>query len=100
MLLPASLQDWLPKGHLKAITEARERLEQRQRDADIERGRSQDDECKPRDKNGNPKGGRYKREFGVPKPKAQDNFTDPASRQRAMRPPSLPPLTRGDHTAP
>ena len=65
---------------LKAIIEARERLEQRQRDADIERGRSEDDECKPRDCDGNPKGGRYKREFGVPEPKAQENFTDPASR--------------------
>ena len=65
---------------LKAIAEARERLEQRQRDADIERGRSDDDERKPRDEDGNPKGGRYKREFGVPEPKAQDNFTDPASR--------------------
>ena len=65
---------------LKAIAEARERLEQRQRDADIERGRSDDDECKPRDEDGKPKGGRYKREFGVPEPKAQDNFTDPASR--------------------
>ena len=62
---------------LKAIAEARERLEQRQRDADIERGRSDDDECKPRDEHGNPKGGRYKREFGVPEAKAQDNFTDP-----------------------
>jgi len=65
---------------LKAIVEARERLEQRQREADIERGRRKDDECKPRDEDGNPKGGRYKREFGVPEPKAQDNFTDPASR--------------------
>ena len=65
---------------LKAIAEARERLEHRQRDADIERGRSNDDECKPRDDDGNPKRGRYKREFGVPEAKAQDNFTDPASR--------------------
>jgi hypothetical protein len=65
---------------LKAIAEARERLEQRQREADIERGRSPDDECKPHDEEGNLKGGRYKREFGVPEPKAQDNFTDPASR--------------------
>jgi hypothetical protein len=65
---------------LKAIAEARERLEQRQRDADIERGRSDDDDRKPRDEDGNPKGGRYKREFGVPEPKAQDNFTDPDSR--------------------
>ena len=65
---------------LKAITEARERLEKRQRDADIERGRSEDDERKPRDDDGNVTGGRYKREFGVPEPKAQDNFTDPDSR--------------------
>ena len=65
---------------LRAITEARQRLEQRQREADIERGRSQGDECKPRGEDGSPKGGRYKREFGVPEPKAQDNFTDPDSR--------------------
>jgi len=68
------------EDRLKAITEARERLEQRQRDADIERGRSDDDDRKPRDGDGNPKGGRYKREFGVPEPKAQENFTDPDSR--------------------
>lgn len=65
---------------LKAIAEARERLEQRQRDADIERGRSDDDDRRPRDDDGKPTGGRYKREFGVPEPKAQDNFTDPDSR--------------------
>lgn len=60
---------------LKAIAEAREPLEQRQR---------QDDDRK-RGEDGNPKGGRYKREFGVPEAKAQDNFTDPDSRimQRA-----------------
>jgi transposase len=65
---------------LQAITEARERIEKRQRDADIERGRSPDDGCKPRDEDGNPTGGRFKREFGVPEPKAQENFTDPDSR--------------------
>ena len=65
---------------LPAITEARERLEQRQRDADIERGRSPDDDRKPHDGAGNATGGRFKREFGVPDPKAQDNFTDPHSR--------------------
>jgi len=65
---------------LKAITEARQRLEQRQREADIERGRSQGDDRKPRDVDGKPTGGRYKREFGIPEPKAQDNFTDPDSR--------------------
>ena len=65
---------------LKAIVEARQRLEQRQRDADIERGRSDGDDRRPRDDDGNATGGRYKSEFGVPEPKAQDNFTDPDSR--------------------
>ena len=65
---------------LAAIAEARERLESRQREADLERGRSQSDERKPRDKDGKPKGGRYKRDFGVPEDKAQENFTDPDSR--------------------
>jgi hypothetical protein len=71
MRLPASLQDGLPKGRLayfisdttlKVIAEARERLAQRQRDADIERGRSEDVECKPRHEGGSPMGGRYQRE--------------------------------------
>ena len=65
---------------LEAIAEARERLEQRHRDADIERGRSDGDDQRPRDKDGKSTGGRYKREFGVPEPTAQDNFTDPDSR--------------------
>lgn len=65
---------------LEAIAAARQRLEQRQREADTARGRSADDERRPRDGNGNPKGGRYKRDFGVPKAKAQENFTDPDSR--------------------
>ena len=65
---------------LKAITEARQRIEQRQHDADIERGRSEGDECKSRDQDGKPTGGRFKRESGVPEPKAKDNFTDPDSR--------------------
>jgi len=76
--IPAEIQR--REDRLKAITEARTRLEQRQRDADIERGRSPDDECRPRDEDGNATGGRYKREFGVPEPTAQDNFTDPDSR--------------------
>jgi hypothetical protein len=59
------------EARLQAITEARRRLEQRQREAEIERGRDPDDK---------PRGGRYKREFGVPEDKAQDNFTDPDSR--------------------
>ena len=68
------------EDRLKAITEARKRIEKRQRDADIERGRSPDDECKAQDVEGKPTGARYKREFGVPESKAQDNFTDPDSR--------------------
>ena len=59
------------EARLTAITEARQRLEQRQRDAEIQRGRGPDDK---------PRGGRYKREFGVPEDEAQDNFTDPDSR--------------------
>jgi transposase len=56
---------------LAAIAEARQRLEQRQREAELERGRDPDEP---------PRGGRYKREFGVPEDKAQNNFTDPDSR--------------------
>lgn len=59
------------EARLVAITEARERLERRQRQADVERGRDPDEP---------PRGGRYKREFGVPEERAQDNFTDPDSR--------------------
>jgi transposase len=65
---------------LAAITAAKLRLEQRQKEADAARGRSQDDQRKPRDKDGRPKGGRYKRDFGVPKDSAQESFTDTDSR--------------------
>ena len=65
---------------LKAIVEARQRIEKRQRDANIERGRSPDDQCKSTDEDGKPTGGRFKREFGQPEPTAQENFTDPDSR--------------------
>jgi transposase len=65
---------------LAAIAQARARLEQRQREADLQRGRNENDERKPRNKDGNHKGGRYKRDFGVPEDKAQENFTDPDSR--------------------
>jgi transposase len=68
------------QDRLQEIAAAKARLESRQRDADIERGRDQDDDRKPRGKDGKPKGGRYKREFGVPQDKAQENFTDPDSR--------------------
>ena len=68
------------QDRLDAIAQARVRLEQRQRDADLERGRSDDDDRRPKGKDGKPKGGRYKREFGTPEDRAQDNFTDPDSR--------------------
>jgi hypothetical protein len=68
------------QDRLDAIAAARTRLEQRQRDEDIEKGRSDDDDRRPRGKDGNPRGGRYKRPFGVPEDRAQENFTDPDSR--------------------
>jgi hypothetical protein len=66
---------------LEVIRAARERLESRQRELDAAKGRSENDEHIPRDKDGKPKSGpRYKRDFGVPEDKAQENFTDPDSR--------------------
>jgi transposase len=76
--LPAEIKR--REDRLKVIAAAKARLEERQREADQARGRSQDDERKPRDKDGNPKGGRYKRDFGVPKEDAQESFTDSDSR--------------------
>ncbi len=69
------------QARLAAIEAAKARLEERQRQADTQRGRSDDDERRPKDKNGKPRGGTpYKRDFGVPAPKAQDSFTDPEAR--------------------
>jgi hypothetical protein len=69
------------EDRLNAIAEARARLEKRQRDADIERGRSDDDDRRPRGKDGKPTSGRsFKRDFGMPEDKAQENFTDPDGR--------------------
>lgn len=69
------------QDRLAAIAAAKDRLEQRQRDADLERGRSADDDHRPRGKDGKPKRGKpYKRAFGVPDDKAQESFTDPDSR--------------------
>jgi transposase len=66
---------------LAAIAAAKARLEERQRQLDAQRGRTVGDERRPRDKDGKPKAGKpYKRDFGVPEPKAQDSFTDPESR--------------------
>ena len=71
------------EARLEVIRAARERLEARQRELDAAKGRSEHDERIPRDKDGHPKGrngNRYKRDFGVPEDKTQDNFTDPDSR--------------------
>jgi len=69
------------EDRLALIRAARERLESRQRDADLAKGRRPDDERRPRDGDGNPKRGpRYKRDFGVPEASAQESFTDPDSR--------------------
>jgi hypothetical protein len=63
-------------ARLAAIAAARERLEARQREANLKRGRGADDENKPRGKDGKLKGGRHKRDLGVPQEAAQENFTD------------------------
>jgi len=52
--IPAEIA--LRQDRLDAIVAARTRLEQRQRDADLERGRSDDDDQKPRGQDGKPKG--------------------------------------------
>ncbi len=68
------------EARLEAIRQARQRLEQRQRETDAQRGRSDDDDRRPRGPDGKARGSRYKRAFGVPDDKAQENFTDPDSR--------------------
>lgn len=68
------------EDRLAVIAAARTRLEERQRQADAARGRSSDDDSPP-DGTGKPKKkSRFKCKFGEPKPKAQENFTDPDSR--------------------
>lgn len=65
---------------LAAILAAKGRLEQRQREADAQRGRTPDDQD-PTGGGAKRKAGRaFKRPFGEPPPKAQENFTDPDSR--------------------
>ena len=77
--IPAELER--RQTRLAAIEAAKARLQERQRQLDTQRGRSEGDERKPKDKNGKPKGGKpYQRDFGVPAPKAQDSFTDHESR--------------------
>jgi Transposase domain (DUF772) len=66
---------------LTAIAAAKARLEELQRQLDAQRGRTPNDERRPKGEDGKPKAGKpYKRDFGVPEPKAQDSFTDPESR--------------------
>jgi len=56
-------------------------LEQRQREIDKAKGRSEGDNRKPRNPDGSARRGpAFQRDFGVPKDDAQDNFTDPDSR--------------------
>jgi len=67
------------EDRLAVIRAARARLEERQRQADIARGRSDDDT--PPDGGDKPKKkSRFKYKFGEPKPDAQESFTDPESR--------------------
>ena len=68
------------EARLAVIKAARERLETRQADLDKEKGRDPQDARRPKGKDGKPKGGRYKRDFGVPEDSAQESFTDPDSR--------------------
>jgi len=72
--LPAELAR--RETRLATIQAAKQRLEQRQREADDKKGRTPDDDTPPDGE----KPGKSKRPYGVPKDKAQDNFTDPESR--------------------
>ena len=71
--LPAELAR--REDRLRTIKAARQRLEARQREADREKGRDLGDQDRPC-KQGKP----FKRAFGEPEAKAQENFTDPDSR--------------------
>jgi transposase len=63
------------EDRLAKIEAAMKRLRERQAEEDRQKGRHEGDDRK------NPRGGRkFKREFGEPDEKAQDNFTDPDSR--------------------
>ncbi len=68
------------EARLATIEAAKVRLQARQREADAALGRSEDDDRRPRNPDGSPRGGRYKREFGEPPDDAQQGFTDPDSR--------------------
>lgn len=68
------------ESRLEKIREAKKRVEQRQAEADREKGRYEDDQGRPNGKAGKP----FKKPFGTPDEKAQDNFTDPESRIMKM----------------
>ena len=68
------------EARLAVIKAARERLEARQTELDKAKGRDPKDDRRPNGKDGKPKGGRHKRDFGVPEDTAQESFTDPDSR--------------------
>lgn len=76
--LPAELQR--REVRLAKIQAAKARLEQRQAEADRERGRHPDDQ----QRRGGGAGRPFKRPFGEPQDNAQDNFTDPESRIMKM----------------
>jgi transposase/IS5 family transposase len=68
------------ESRLKKIREAKKRLEERQAEEDRQKGRHKGDQGRPNGKKGQP----FKKEFGQPREKAQDNFTDPESRIMKM----------------
>ena len=68
------------ESRLKKIREAKKRLEERQAEEDRKKGRYEGDGGRPNGKKGQP----FKKEFGQPDEKAQDNFTDPESRIMKM----------------
>jgi transposase len=76
--LPEELQR--RESRLKKIREAKKRLEERQAEEDRAKGRHEGDGGRPNGKKGQP----FKSEFGQPREKAQDNFTDPESRIMKM----------------
>lgn len=89
--IPAELA--LRQERLEVIKAAKQRLEARQREADTRRGRKPEGKDADGDDGDGGDGGAsdtspqpkkrghaFKRAFGVPEPKAQDNFTDPDSR--------------------
>jgi transposase/IS5 family transposase len=76
--LPEELQR--RESRLKKIREAKKRLEERQAEEDRQKGRHEGDGGRPNGKKGQP----FKTEFGQPREKAQDNFTDPESRIMKM----------------